>query len=328
MTLGAGRVLLERPVALQLPAGSDVVVQGAVRTSFDGAVFDAATRTDTLPDGTTVTRTGGFYDLEAGGLRVVSTDARTHEVHLVASGADAPGCRALGLEGACLVPRVDALARERLMTRGEFLDSLTGDVSVDAAAPTPPSFIRSHAWDLGLLAALGLAALAVTIVTLVVKARRSSALGRVREAAREAHAAIGADADLAALRAQIAPLVERARDLERSRLACNKKLAGIDRKGLEARRARWSRSTDADAVETLAWVNREIVEATRVEQDAAAAVAGIARVESALRVLALNARSHRDVRARVATDDPVDAAAREMALRDEALREAEAVLGR
>src|SRR5262249_39148996 len=116
MSVGGGdRLLLEHPFAVDLPPGGEIVVRGAVRSSFDGAVFDAATRIDVLPDGSSLDRPGGLFDLEAGGLRVASIDTTTHEVHLVASGGDAPTCTALGLGGACLVPRTEVLAHERLM---------------------------------------------------------------------------------------------------------------------------------------------------------------------------------------------------------------------
>lgn len=329
MSLTSGdRLLLERPFAVDLSPGAEIVLHGAVRTSFDGSVFDAATRTDTLADGSTVTRPGGLFDLEGGGLRVASVDAKTHDVHLVSTGAEAPACRSMGLSGACLVPRTDVLAHERLMTRAEFIDSLSGTLHADALSPTPPSLARAYASDIAGLLVVGLLAVAVALFVRALKRRRSSALGQVHAAAREAREAIGEDKHLLPLRLQIGPLLARAEDLEVTRRDCEKKLARIDRKKLEQRRARWASSTDPNAVETLAWINREIVEATRLEQDLQACNAGLARVESALRVLALNARSHRDVRARVSQSDPVDVAAREMELREEALREAEAVLGR
>jgi hypothetical protein len=332
MSLASGdRLLLERPFAVDLAPGAEIVVRGAVRTSFDGSVFDAATRTDTLGDGSTVTRPDGLFDLEAGGLRVASIDAKTHDVHLVATGAEAPACQAMGLAGACLVPRTDALAHERLMTRAEFIDSLSGTLSADALAPTPPSLARAYASDVAGLLIIGLLAVAVALFVRAIERRRSSALGQVHDAAREAREAIGEDRHLLPLRLQIGPLLARAQELEATRRECVKKLARVDRKKLERRRARWAGSTDPNAVETLAWINREIVEATRLEQDLRACDADLARVESALRVLALNARSHRVVRApehAETTHDPVAAAAREMELREEALRETEAVLGR
>jgi hypothetical protein len=327
MTVSGGdRMLLEHVFPVDLPPGGELVVRGAVRTSFDGAVFDAATRTDTLADGSLSTRAGGLFDLEAGGLRVASLVPSAHEVHLVATGADAPACAALGLKGACLVPRSNALAHERLMTRAEFLASLSGSLQADALAPTPPSLARAYAADIGILLAIGVLAMFAAIFVRALRNRRSSAFGQVEAAARAADAAIGNDVDVLPLREQIAPLLARARDLEQARRMCERKLARVDRRKLEQRRLRWTASTDPAAAETLAWINREIVEATRLEQDLRTTHAGLARIESALRVLACNARSRREVEPSTAEADPVRIAQRELDLREEAVREAEAVL--
>jgi hypothetical protein len=67
--------------------------------------------------------------------------------------------------------------------------------------------------------------------------------------------------------------------------------------------------------------------ATRLESDLASSVVGLERIESALRVVTLRTREHRGTRARAGTGDPVDAVALELELRDEAIGEAERVVG-
>jgi hypothetical protein len=314
---------LEYPVPIAMSAGQEVAVRGALRTSFDGAIFDAATRTDTLPDGTTLARPGGLLDAAAGGLALVAFDPATHLARFTWTGEDAPACRANGLASPCLVPRLDDLAHERLLTHDDFVATLRGRVDVIApAAPITP--VVSPAARRGLSAAalaLGLFA-AVAAALAWSRARGRTPMGQVRAAAREAHKATRHDPMLAPVRAQIAHLMDRARELDRARRACRSKLAGIDRPALERRRAGWATSTARDAAEAYAWVSAEHAEAARLESDLAASVAGLDRIASALRVITLRARSHRGVRARIAVD-PVDAVASELTIRDEAIAEAD-----
>jgi hypothetical protein len=304
----------------QLASGGEVTFHGAVRTSNDGTVLDAVSRTDLVgADHEAVTRPGGLYDLAGSGLRVTMHNPATHEVRLVADGADAPACRARGISSPCLVPRVTELAHARLLTNEEFLASLSGrvDATIPHApfvAPPPPS----HALSYG----AGGAALAILVAAFAWTARRrkSSPMGQVHAAAREARAATKKDKTLASVHARIDALVARALALEASREACEARLAKIDSKALGEKRTRLASSASPGAADALEWAENEQKEAERLAADLAASVAGIERVTSALRVIALHAREHRGVQVRVA-DDPVDAVGSELEMRDEAAAE-------
>ncbi len=118
-------------------------------------------------------------------------------------------------------------------------------------------------------------------------------------------------------------MLARACDLDRARVACERRLARIDRAALDRKRDAFARSGAPEAAEALAWLTAEQAEAERLASDLSSSVVGLQRIESALRVVTLRVREHRGTRARIARHDPVDAAAAELALRDEASAEAD-----
>lgn len=321
-----GTAPLNRTIGLSLRPGEEIAIRGSVRTSFDGTVFDAATRTDTLPSGT-ATRADGLFDAVGGGLTVVASDPLTHAVRLVATGAEGPGCRAAGVASPCLVPRARGLAHERLLTETEFIDTLTGRIEVVALKP-PPIFIAPTTRHTLSIAAFALAAALFSAIGIhFARARRKSALGQVRVFARTAKKATRTDGTLAAVSTQIDDLVVRAEHLDEARRACIARLAKIDRGALERKRAAYASSTAPDAAETLAWVSAECAEAARLDADLASSINGLEKIASALRVIALHARAGRGTRTRIGTD-PTGELANELRMRDEALEETEEATAR
>ncbi len=306
-------------VPLSLAAGDGLEVRGFLKTTFDGTIFDAATRTDGA-----VTSLGGIYDLAGGGLRIVEMDSVAHVVKLAATGEDAPGCRAAGLSGPCLIPRTAHLAHERLLSVEEFQRTLVGSLdATEIRRPEPLVAPRTLKVLTRVGAALGFFALACVGLALL-RARRRSPLGQVRTAAQEARVRTQGDATLAAVRAEIDGLVAQAESLDRARRDNEKKLRKIDRKEIERSKQHWAGSTAPDAAEVCRWLAAESAEADRLEADIAASVAGIDQIAASLRVIALHAREHRGVRVRVGTDNPLDNVGRELALRERALHESDA----
>ncbi len=318
---------LDRITALQLDAGAQIVVHGAVSTSVDGSVFDAAMQADGLSPG--AMRAGGLFDLAAGGLRIVQQSVDRHEYTLASTGTPGPACAALGIGSPCLVPRLAVLAHERLKTSAELANTLSGAVQLEGviAPPVPPVSPQTAS---ALSAGAVVAALAIFAwAALVIRRRRAqSALGRVRAAAREAIEATRRDPTLERVRAQVLAMLTRAEQLDQARSACVARLARIDRANLERRRQAMARSSSPEAGEALAWLTAECAEAERLQSDLSSSLVGLERIESAMRVVSLRVREGRGTRARVAHADPVDAAALELVLREEALIEVEAVIDR
>ena len=73
----------------------------------------------------------GLIDFGAGGFEIVAQDGAAHQVQAVATGAEAPACRALGLAAPCLPLRMGHLAHGRLLTVREFTASLRGELTVE-----------------------------------------------------------------------------------------------------------------------------------------------------------------------------------------------------
>ena len=313
-----------------LAPGQVVTVRGAARTSFDGAVFDAATHTDA-----TGSHVGGLYALDGTGLRVTARDGDAHAVTLVATGDDAPVCRSAGMAGPCLLPRTSALAHERLMTVEELEQTLTGSVEISVPEPPPP--IVSHRAARGLALAAALLAVVVAIVAWrrAREARRATAIGRVMEAAREARRRTRGDATLATVGVTIDELVARASVVERERRSCARRLGAVDRAAVARRRsawAAWAASGAAGAPGARAASESMAAEEREVERLAAAhdaALASLEEIAASLRAASL--------RTSVASDAPAAreamraAAARldeELALREDAAAEVERAVSR
>ena len=320
--------LVVPPLDRVTPLSGEVVVRGELRSSFDGSTFDAVTQRDQFPRlaGEPAPRLGGVFDPGAGGLRVVEQDPATHVYRLAPTGEAGPACEEAGVASPCLVPRLVALAHERLVTAEAFGATMGGRIEAEALAPPAVSAAAESA--LGWLAAgaglLGAAALARHVR----RARRASAIGQVRAAAAEARRALRGDATLARARDQIEPLLARAEELDRARGACAARLARLEPARLVSRRAEWAGSTAPDAAVALAALDAEAAEADQVAVDLTSAVAGMERIASSLRALVLHARAERGTRAVVAGRDPVEAMRDELALRDDATSEADGALGR
>jgi hypothetical protein len=322
--------------------GGPWAVRGLVTTSFDGSAFDAVSHWDGAAPG--VPRAGGLFDLEGGGLRVVEAHVDRHEYVLAAAGEPGPSCIAAGVASPCFVPRLAALARDRLRTAGELAPTLIGRIErddvVSPAAGGSSAGVGSKLTIFPLAPALLLVFGIAAAVTLAAARRRGARrhLVRVRAAARVALRATRGDATLAPLRDQVYAMLARAVQLDVARRACSARLAGIDRAALARRReacARYQSAQSAapEAADALAWIAAEQAEGVRLEKALAASLLGIERSESALRVVALRVRAQRGAASGPAreasstgTIDPVRLAAQELELRDEALREADATL--
>jgi hypothetical protein len=308
------------------PLSGEVVLRGELRSSFDGSTFDAVTQRDQFPNlaGAPAPRLGGLFDPDAGGLRVVEQDPATHVYRLAPTGTVGSACADVGVTSPCLVPRLAELAHERLVTVETFGATLGG--RIEAEALPPPVVSAGVESALGWLAAgAGLLGAAV-LVRHVRRARRASAIGQVRAAAAEAWRALRGDATLARAREQIEPLVARAEELDRARVACAARLARLEPTRLAGRRAAWAGSTAPDAAVALAALDAEAAEADQVAVDLSSAVAGMERIASSLRALVLHARAERGTRAVAAGHDPVEAMRGELALRDDATSETDRAL--
>jgi hypothetical protein len=303
----------------RLKPGEIVTIHGSATTSFDGAVFDATTTTTD-----TGTRPGGLYQTDGVGLRVVEQHIDTHDVKLVATGEAAPTCSAAGLASPCLVPRIKELAHERLLTEGELAKTLTGSVEVAIPTPPPPPLVSSstsHAFG-GALAASLLVAAAI-VGWRWRSEKKKTPLGQVQAAAQEARARTASDPTLAPIRVEIDDLVLRAKKLDAARVACARRLSGIDRGAIARKRAAWEASNSPGAREASQWMVAEEAEGEKLARDHASAVAGLEQIATALRVVALQAREERGVRVAETTRAALDNVAAELTLREDALAEVE-----
>jgi hypothetical protein len=307
------------------PAAEELIIRGALRSSLDGSVFDAVSQRGGYPGQPAAdeeARPGGLFDLEAGGLRVAEQDPEAHLYRLVATGRPGAACLAAGLPSPCLVPRLRALAHERLVTTDELGGSLGGTLELESLPP--PLLSAAQARTLAGVATLVAGLAAVGLAFAIRRRRLASGIGQVEAAAAEARRSLRGDASLAPLQTSVELLLGRAAELERARATCARRLARIDRPALEQRRALWaSRAAHPDSAHALAMLEAEAEEANQLEADLAASAAGLERIASSLRALALHTRRHRGTRARAASDDPVDAMLGELELRDRAAAEAE-----
>jgi hypothetical protein len=307
-----------------LDARAHVVVRGLVTTSFDGSSFDAAMQWDGLTPG--IARTGGLFDLSAGGLRVVEQRIEQHAYVLAPTGAPGPACAAAGIESPCFVPRLATIAHERLRTQAELTRTLSGGIELEGvAAPPEASALYS---GLTVFVVVVAAAAAVGAAFAIARRRSRTPLGRVRSAGRAALRAVSGDLALAPLRTHVRSMLARAAQLDVARRACAARISRIDRAALDRKRDDCARSAAPEAADVLAWLTAEQAEAARLESDLASSTLGIERIESALRVLALRLREHRGASAAAGPGgDPVHLAAAELDLREEALREADRAFG-
>src|SRR5689334_17434642 len=168
-------VPLDRPLAVDVRPGGEIVVSGLCYLSHDGSTIDAATThwPKEAPGGES-TDPVGLIDAAAGGLSLSSRDIDKHEYHFVYSGEASPVCQAAGISGACIVPRTPKLAIDRGIPSAEFLAKLKGaNGCLQATVPEAPALapIAPAFPYLGAAAGLG-AAIALGLVALRLRKRR------------------------------------------------------------------------------------------------------------------------------------------------------------
>ena len=314
-------VQLSELTALSLPdvtPGEEIVLKGTLRTSFDGTVYDAITRTDLRPDGP-VTRRGGLFDPESSGFHVTSHDAAKHEVHLVATGASGQACAAAGMAAPCLIPRIAEAAHERLLTESEFKATLVGHLTADLPEAPPPAVAPARvAGSATSLVGFFLALLA--LVGLFV-AKRQEPMSAVKRAASRALSEIKGDRAFATLRAKIDALLLHAEKLDAARRTTEGRLAKLDLPKLEEK-VRVLVNAGA-AADVRGWAEKELEEGRNLQRDHEKAVFGLGRVVSALGVVALASREERGVRVDDSVKDALAEVEDELAMREQALAEAE-----
>lgn len=282
---------LDQAIPLGLAVGEEVVIDGAVRTSFDGTSYDAV----------------GWFALDGTGLRLGKPRAGVAGRVLEATGEDAPNCRAVGLPSPCLVPQTRELAHDRLLTEHEFVQTLVGGFQVSGSRTPVPTFTPGAERGASLAALSALVAMFAAAGLAARKKKRASPLGQVLTAAREARHRTRGDVTLAALRSQIDTLVARARELDRIHRAC-------------ADRQKWLKNVAGTRNQKVtAWAATERAEADRIEADRTGALTELAQIASALRVIALSTQPS-ELRP---SDDALAAVAEELTLREDAMREVE-----
>jgi len=307
---------LDRIASVPLAADEQLRIDGAVRSSFDGSTWNAARSGAAGADVGT-----GWLDFAAGGLRVVGEDAKTQAVEVVPNGTGS-ACVAAGVASPCLVPRVDAIAHDRLLSRSELLGTVSGTFSVSAVPkPTviPPLMPRL------MRAAAGVASILALYAGLRAwRASASSAIGRVRRLARRARAVVSSDPTMAPLASRIDAMCERAERLAATRDKCVARLGKIDLRGLERRRAVYALDVGSDAKAVLSWIDAERREADMLAHDIKACDAALEQIASAIAVI--EHRSHGE--RRVAAGDLLDEVGSELRARDAAIAEVEWSIGR
>ncbi|MFO0640109.1 MAG: hypothetical protein U0183_12905 [Polyangiaceae bacterium] len=313
-----------QPVSMpDLKPGEEIVLRGSVRTTFDGTVYDALSRVDTTPAGTT-TRRGGLFEPETSGFRVASYDPATHEAHLVVTGTSGSACASLGVAAPCLVPLVREAAQERLLTEAELRATLQGAITADVplAPPVGPPASRTG----GLVASFFGLLLLLSGIVAWVSAARTSPMAAVRRAAKKALGETRGDRAHATVRAKIDELLHHAEKLDAVRKTTAARLAKLDVVALEEKARRLVNQGAADDVRQ--WAERELSSALEVRADHEKAVLGLGRVESALGVVALAAREEKGVRVDDAVREALGEIDDELAIREAALAEADELVAK
>ncbi len=214
-------IRLDRPAQhFDADPGTEIVLRGVVRSTFDGSEIDAATTTwpDGAPGGASVDA-GGLVDLRGGGLHLVSRDPKTHEVVAVVTDRPGAACEAAHVASPCVALRSLEQARSRLLTTSEWGRSLDGKLTAEIQTPVPPPAYApvTHALTSPLVATGALATILFAVAIFAVARRRRSASYQMRRAIRRIEKKL-AVAD-AALSGALAPAVKRAlQAIERKRI--------------------------------------------------------------------------------------------------------------
>jgi len=194
---------LDRPLAVDVRPGGEIIVSGTCYLSQDGSTIDAATTRwpKEAPGGASVAPIG-LIDHQASGLSLVSRDLDKHEYHYVYSGDASAVCNAAGIQGACLVPSTMKLAVNRGIPSHEFLSALKGaNGCLQVEVPGAPALaaVRPAFPFLGAAAGIGVAIAVGLVAFRVRKRRRSSPAGQLLALARRVQAKVqGADVVVAA----------------------------------------------------------------------------------------------------------------------------------
>ena len=192
---------LDRPLALDLRPGGEIVVTGSCYLSHDGSTIDAATTywPKDAPGGESRDPIG-LVDAAASGLELTSRASK--EVRFVYSGQPSASCKAAGIDGACIIPSTMKLAVSRGIPSAELLTKLTGAngcLRVDIPDPSPLAPAAPALPYLGIALGLGAAIALGLIAVRVRKKRQASPAGQLLALARRVQGKLrGADAVLAA----------------------------------------------------------------------------------------------------------------------------------
>ena len=201
---------LDRPaIHVDVAPGGEVILRGSFVSTRDGSTIDAATTSwpEDAPGGASIDA-GGLLDLEGGGFHMTSRDAKTHEVHAIATGEAAPACDAAGVAAPCLPLRVMPQARTRLLTVSEWTESLKGAIQLEVPVTVLPPVAPSAVPYLAGAGAILLAALGFVLVRRSRAKRAASPMGKLLALADRVRNKLGTADPIVA--APLAPALERA----------------------------------------------------------------------------------------------------------------------
>lgn len=193
---------LDRPLALDVRPGGEIVVSGACYLGHDGSTIDAATTTwpKETPGGASVDA-NGLIDAQASGLVLKERDVVNHVAKYVWSGEASAVCQAAGAK-ACLVPSTMKLAAKRQLMSADFLKSLSGAngcLTVEVPAPPALAPIAPAFPYLGVAAGIGAALVVGLVAWRARQKQKASPAGQLLALARRVQDKVaGADPVLAA----------------------------------------------------------------------------------------------------------------------------------
>jgi hypothetical protein len=160
-----------------IPVGGTLTLRGALRSSYDGSVIDAAATR--FGDGRL--EAGGWLDFGAGGLRLTTQDGDQHRYELAPNGQTGWACLQAQLPSPCLVPRIFSLAQARLLTVADFSATLSGELWMDGSSATT-------SWQVPWALVLPVGGGVTYLLSRRIRARRQTALYRqARQMIRSLH---------------------------------------------------------------------------------------------------------------------------------------------
>lgn len=322
---------IARPVTVT--PGGEVILRGAFRSSHDGTLFDAATARAASAgvEGSGPVQDGGFYDLAAGGWRVVSRDPHAHAYRLAWDGRPAPACVAAHMTSPCLVSRVLPLAQSRLLPVGDFVGTLSGAITLEVVdpdttppvVPPPPGFVER--WGAAMVGALVALALAATAAQALWRRSRTPVAAVRRAAARLRSRLRAGDPVHRRLLPQVDAMVAHADELDALAARLRRRVAEADRVALVSRRDALPREGDGGTARGL--LDEQIARVDRWSVEAERAASRLERIRATLEATALRVDDASDgaVRDEASTVDALRALDEETRISLEAAREADAL---